>query len=202
MSRAQSTDEEGASHSVTQLLRVARSGDSDALNRLLPLVYDELHRIAERHMARERVDHTLQPTALVHEAYARLASGVAINAVDRLHFLRLASSVMRRVLVDHARAHRAAKRGGDLQVTLDEGVVGAIVNALDLLVLDDALTRLAAAEPRWAQVVELRFFAGLEVPEVAEVLGISSATVKRDWRFARAWLATALDAPAIAEHDA
>lgn len=202
MSRAQSPDEEGAAHSVTQLLRVARSGDSDALNRLLPLVYDELHRIAERHMARERVDHTLQPTALVHEAYARLASGVAINAVDRLHFLRLASSVMRRVLVDHARAHRAAKRGGDLQVTLDEGVVGAIVNALDLLVLDDALTRLAAAEPRWAQVVELRFFAGLEVPEVAEVLGISSATVKRDWRFARAWLATALDAPAIAEHDA
>ena len=202
MSRAQSPDEEGAAHSVTQLLRVARSGDSDALNRLLPLVYDELHRIAERHMARERVDHTLQPTALVHEAYARLASGVAINAVDRLHFLRLASSVMRRVLVDHARAHRAAKRGGDLQVTLDEGVVGASVNALDLLVLDDALTRLAAAEPRWAQVVELRFFAGLEVPEVAEVLGISSATVKRDWRFARAWLATALDAPAIAEHDA
>jgi RNA polymerase sigma factor (TIGR02999 family) len=146
-------------------------------------------------MARERADHTLQPTALVHEAYARLAHAASLHAADRLHFLRLASSVMRRVLVDHARARHAAKRGGAMQVTLDDALVGQDAHALDMLELDDALTRLAAAEPRWAQVVELRFFAGLEVPEVAEVLGISTATVKRDWRFARAWLAHALDAP-------
>jgi RNA polymerase sigma factor (TIGR02999 family) len=198
MSSAPGPDDLTTAKTVTRLLRDARAGDRDALDRLLPFVYDELRAIAARHMARERVDHTLQPTALVHEAYGRLASGAAIAEADRLHFLRLASHVMRQVLVDHARARHAAKRGGNLQVTLDDGLVGADARALDMLVLDDALTRLAVAEPRWAQVVELRFFAGLEVSEVAEALGISSATVKRDWRFARAWLATALDAPAVA----
>jgi RNA polymerase sigma factor (TIGR02999 family) len=190
------TDESVTDHLVTRLLREARSGDRSAIDQLLPLVYAELHEIAQRHMARERDDHTLQPTALVHEAYVRMAHGAGIDASGRLHFLRLASQVMRRVLVDHARARQAAKRGGPLLVTLDEASAGADAPMLDLLVLDDALTRLAAAEPRWAEVVELRFFAGLEVAEVAEALGISVATVKRDWRFARVWLARALDVAA------
>ncbi|MBL0169568.1 MAG: sigma-70 family RNA polymerase sigma factor [Gemmatimonadaceae bacterium] len=180
-------------HVVTRLLDQARHGDRAAIDQLLPLVYAELHVIAERHMARERDDHTLQPTALVHEAYVRLAHGAAIDASGRLHFLRLASQVMRRVLVDHARARQAAKRGGMLLVTLDESAAGHETPLLDLLALDDALTRLAEAEPRWAEVVALRFFAGLEITEIAETMEISTATVKRDWRFARAWLARALD---------
>ena len=179
-------------HTVTRLLEEARRGDAAAIDRLLPLLYSELHAIAARHMRGERPGHTLQPTALVHEAFLRLVGGTPATFDDRAHFLRAASQAMRRVLVDHARARNAAKRGGALRVTLDEGVAGADDGAVDLLVLDDALSRLAAAEPRWAQVVELRYFAGLEVPEVAEALGISTATVKRDWRFARAWLARAL----------
>ena len=187
------TDQPVTDHVVTRLLGDARRGDRSAIDELLPLVYAELHEIAQRHMARERDDHTLQPTALVHEAYVRMAHGASIDASGRLHFLRLASQVMRRVLVDHARSRQAAKRGGPLLVTLDEAAAGQDAPMLDLLILDDALTRLAEAEPRWSEVVELRFFAGLEVSEVAEALGISVATVKRDWRFARAWLARALD---------
>jgi RNA polymerase sigma factor (TIGR02999 family) len=175
---------------VTQLLHDARGGDAAALERLLPLLYAELHDIAARHMRGERPDHTLQPTALVHEAFLRLLAPGSYE--DRTHFLRAASAAMRHVLVDHARARNAAKRGGALRVTLDEGLAGRDDRVVELLVLDDALARLAAAEPRWAQVVELRFFGGLEVPEVAAALGISPATVKRDWQFARAWLARAL----------
>ena len=184
-------------HTVTDLLAASRRGDPAAFEQLLPLVYDELHAIAGRHMRGERPDHTLQPTALVHEAFLRLA-GVEIPYDDRTHFIRAASQAMRRVLVDHARARNAAKRGGNLRVTLDEAVVPQEDRIVDLLVLDDALNRLAAAEPRWARVVELRFFGGLEVTEVAAVLGISTATAKRDWQFARTWLAKALrDAPTI-----
>jgi len=177
---------------VTALLEDVRRGDRSALDQLLATAYTELHGIAERHMSRERADHTLQPTALVHEAFLRLVGGVTLPFEDRLHFFRAASQVMRRVLVDHARARNAAKRGSDLRVTLDDAS-GAVTNrSIDLLVLDDALTRLAAVEPRWAQVVELRFFAGLEVTEVADALGVSAPTVKRDWRFAKAWLASEL----------
>ncbi|MEP6690355.1 MAG: sigma-70 family RNA polymerase sigma factor [Gemmatimonadaceae bacterium] len=174
------------------MLDDARRGDSSAFDRLLPLLYTELRGIAQRHMRGERPDHTLQPTALVHEAFLRLVGPTPAPFEDRTHFLRAASQAMRRVLVDHARARNAAKRGGAFRVTLDESVAAADERIVDLLVLDDAMTRLAAAEPRWAQVVELRFFGGLEVPEVAEALGISTATAKRDWQFAKAWLARAL----------
>ncbi|MEO5798923.1 MAG: sigma-70 family RNA polymerase sigma factor [Gemmatimonadales bacterium] len=180
-------------HTVTSLLEQARGGEPAALTQLLPLIYAELHRIAERQMRKERPDHTLQPTALVHEAFLRLVGGAPLAFEDRTHFLRTASQAMRRILVDHARARAAAKRSSALRVTLDDAIAGSSSSVLDILVLDDALTRLAAADPRWAQVVELRFFGGLEVPEVAAALGISTATVKRDWKFARAWLARELD---------
>jgi RNA polymerase sigma factor (TIGR02999 family) len=160
-----------------------------------------LHGIAARHMRGERPGHTLQPTALVHEAFLRLVGGDA-SFDDRAHFLRAASRVMRRVLVDHARARDAAKRGagGGLRVTLDESIAASAGHdgdddrVVELLALDDALARLAAAEPRWAQVVELRVFGGLEVTEVARALGVSTPTVKRDWAFAKAWLARELGA--------
>lgn len=179
---------------VAELLNATRRGDVAAYDRLLPLLYNELRAIAGRHMRGERPDHTLQPTALVHEAFLRLVGGSPVHFEDRTHFLRAASQAMRRVLVDHARARTAAKRSGDLRVTLDEALAGHDDRIVDLLVLDDAMTRLAAAEPRWARVVELRIFGGLEVAEVAEALGISPATAKRDWQFAKGWLARELGA--------
>lgn len=181
-------------HTVTRLLQDAREGNEAAFERLLPIVYAELHSIAERQMRHERPDHTLQPTALVNEAFLRLVGGTDADFRDRKHFLRAASQVMRRVLVDHARARNAEKRGNGLRVTLDDSFPGRDDDTLDMLVLDDALTRLAAAEPRWAQVVELRFFTGLDVREIAEVLTTSAATVKRDWQFAKAWLSRELGA--------
>jgi len=187
---------------VSRLLEDARRGDPGAVERLLPLVYAELRQIAGRHMRHERPDHTLQPTALVHEAFLRMVGSATLSAQDRTHFLRTASQAMRRVLVDHARARNAAKRGGALHVTLDEAIAGQQESPVDMLALDDALTRLGAAEPRWAQVVELRFFAGLEVPEVAAALGISPATVKRDWQFARAWLSRELGTDTTITRDA
>ena len=187
---------------VSRLLDDARRGDEAALGRLLPLLYAELREIAGRHMRRERPDHTLQPTALVHEAFLRMAGSTPLSAQDRTHFLRTASQAMRRVLVDHARARNAQKRGGPLHVTLDEAIAGGTEPAVDMLALDDALDRLGAAEPRWAQVVELRYFAGLEIPEVAAALGVSPATVKRDWQFARAWLSKELGPDATATRDA
>jgi RNA polymerase sigma factor (TIGR02999 family) len=178
---------------VTRLLDDMRRGNAAAADQLLPLVYAELRGIAEKQMRGERPDHTLQPTALVHEAYLRLLGGTPIPFESRLHFLRTASQVMRRVLVDHARARNRAKRGdGAINLTLNEGIAGADSDVVELLVVDDALTQLAAAEPRWAQVAGLRFFGGLEVPEIAAALGISPATVKRDWQFAKAWLAQVL----------
>jgi RNA polymerase sigma factor (TIGR02999 family) len=178
---------------VTRLLDGMRRGDPGAADQLLPLVYDELRRIAEVQMRGERPDHTLQPTALVHEAYLRLLGGTPISFESRVHFLRTASQVMRRVLVDHARGRNRVKRGeGSVNLTLDEAIAGTGSDLIGLLVVDDVLTQLAEAEPRWAQVAELRVFGGLEVPEVAAALGISPATVKRDWQFAKAWLADAL----------
>ena len=178
--------------SVAHLLDQAGQGDPAALSRLLDVVYAELRSIAAAQMRNERPDHTLQPTALVHEAYVRLVGSGPRSFEDRAHFVTAASRVMRRVLIDHARARNAAKRGSNLRVTLDEAIAGGVEPAVDVFSLDDALNRLAAAEPRWAQVVELRFFGGLEIAEVAALLGISNATVKRDWQFARAWLAREL----------
>ncbi|MFN2316746.1 MAG: ECF-type sigma factor [Gemmatimonadales bacterium] len=161
----------------------------------LALLYDELRAIARHHMRAERADHTLAPTALVHEAWLRLHARDAAAFKDRSHFLRTASQVMRHILVDHARARRAAKRDGGIKVTLDPALAGEATSIVDLLALDDALTRLEAAEPRWARVVELRFFAGFEIAEIATLLDLSVSTVKRDWQFARAWLGTNLDLP-------
>ena len=174
------------------LLRQVQDGDRAALDRLLALAYTELRSIAERQMAHERTGHTLQPTALVHEAFLRLVGGAPLAFQDRLHFFRAASQMMRRVLVDHARARNAAKRGDGVRVTLDDDMIAAEDRSIDMLVLDDALDRLAAVEPRWAKVVELRFFAGLDTADIAKALDTSTATVTRDWRFAKAWLADAL----------
>lgn len=165
----------------------------ETLDALLPAVYGELRALAARHLRAERADHTLQPTALVHEAYLRLASVPQVSALDRGQFFGLAAQMMRRILVNHAESRNAVKRGGlATRVTLDESVSWAGERALDLVELDDALTRLAAISVRQAQVVELRFFAGLGIDEAAEVLGISPATVKREWTLARAWLRDAL----------
>lgn len=159
---------------------------------LLAEVYDELRTIARHHMRGERADHTLAPTALVHEAYLSLRARDATAYADRTHFLRAASRVMRHILVDHARARLSAKRDGGVRITLDESVAAGAPGELDLLELDDALVQLEAAEPRWARVVELRFFAGLELAEIAALLEVSTTTIKRDWQFAKAWLAQTL----------
>ncbi len=185
----------GSDPTVTQMLQAARAGDAAARERLFHAVYAELRDIARRHMSRERPDHTLEPSALVNEAMLRLLGQDVLGFDDRRHFLRTASRVMRQVLVDHARARNAEKRDGGLRVTLHDVADQHADRAVDVLALDRALTRLAEAEPRWAQVVEMRFLLGLEVTEVAEALGVSAPTVKRDWRFARAWLARELGEP-------
>jgi len=173
---------------VTRLLHRWRSGDDSALEELVPLVYDELRRLAENYMRAERPDHTLQATALVHEAYVRLA-GVDAPMEDRTHFLSLAARMMRRILVDHARSGRRARRGGGAaKVALDHAVLVSPEPSSELIVLDEALTRLAAFDERKARAVELHFFGGLTYSEAAEVLGVSSATVDRDLRMAKAWL--------------
>jgi RNA polymerase sigma-70 factor (ECF subfamily) len=165
-----------------------RQGDAEALDALVPLVQRELHDIARRCMAGERVGHTLQPTALVNEAYVRLVDVRRVNWQNRAHFLAMAARVMRRVLVDSARSRRAKKRGGEvLRVTFDEGLPVAD-DQPDLLALDDALQALARMDARKSQVIELRFFGGLSVEETATVLSVSADTVLRDWRLAKAWL--------------
>ncbi len=181
---------------VTRLLSAWRTGARGAGDRLIPLVYHELRRLAARYMARERSDHTLEPTALVHETYLRLAEGAQPDWRDRLHFFAVASRVMRRILVDHARSRQTAKRGGAVvQIPLE--AAGTPPSALaegredrlaDLLALDEALGALAARDRRKARVVELRYFGGLTVNEVARVLGVSAPTVALDSRMARAWL--------------
>lgn len=180
---------------VTTLLARWSSGDAGALEQLTPIVYDELRRIARRHLARERKDHTLQSTALVHEAYLRLIGGSGSEYQNRQHFFAVAAQVIRRVLVDHARAVNAAKRGGGAQkiVLEDQPEASAPAeNVAEVLALHEALERLAAFDPQQARIVELRYFAGLSIEETAEVIGISPATVKRDWVMARAWLAREL----------
>jgi RNA polymerase sigma-70 factor (ECF subfamily) len=173
---------------VTALLCAWREGDSAALARLIPLVHEDLHRRARDYMRRERPHHTLSPTALVNEAYLRLVDARRVNWRDRAHFLAVAAREMRRVLVEGGRAHRRLKRGGGVRpVTFDEGLVGAAAEP-DVTVLDDALVALAAEDARKAQVVELRFFGGLTIEETAEVLGVSSDTVMRDWQIAKLWL--------------
>ena len=179
---------------LTRLLREWASGEPQAFTRLVELVYPELRRIAAQHLSRERQGHTLQPTALVNEAYMRLMGQQQVSWQNRAHFYGIAAQAMRRILVDHARRSRAAKREGGERVTLDESVADHSERSVDLLALDDALNRLAKALPRQARVVELRFFSGLDIEETAEVLGISPATVKRDWTFAKAFLQREMDA--------
>jgi RNA polymerase sigma factor (TIGR02999 family) len=175
---------------VTRLLRLARDGDPDALHRVVPLVYDDLRRIARRQLRREGSGHTLDATALVHESYLRLTGGLPVPATDRAHFLAIASRSMRQVLIDHARRLSTRKRGAGWQATTLTGSLPASALAPDeLLALDAALDGL---EPRQRQVVECRFFGGMEETEIALALGVSERTVRRDWVKARAWLYSAL----------
>jgi RNA polymerase sigma factor (TIGR02999 family) len=174
---------------LTQLLVQWSNGDQDALNKLMPLVYDELRRLARSYLRRERPDHTLQPTALIHEVYLRLVDHKNFRWQDRAHFFAVVAQSMRRVLIDHARGHSAAKRGGsELKISLDEAIGLPQARNLDLVALDDALNALALVDQQQSRIVELRFFGGLSIEETAEVLGISAATVKRDWVVAKAWL--------------
>ena len=174
---------------VTQWLVDWGKGDESALERLTPLVYEELHRLAARYMGRERPGHVLQTTALVNEAYLRLVDQRNVHWQNRAQFFGIAAQMMRRILVDHARRNRYAKRGGGAQIIpLDEAVLVSEEKNEELLILNDALGRLSAIDKRKTQVVELRYFGGLSVEETAEVLKISSNTVLRDWNFARAWL--------------
>jgi RNA polymerase sigma-70 factor (ECF subfamily) len=177
------------SQDVTVLLSSLTKGDPDAASRLMPLIYDELRRLAASYMRREREDHTLQATALVHEAFIKLVDQRGVNWQNRAHFFGVAAQLMRRILVDHARGHLRQKRGGDNQkVSLDEALVFAETQADELIAVDDSLNQLAKIDPRQARVVELRFFAGLSVDEAADVLGVSPKTIKREWSVAKAWL--------------
>ena len=187
-SRSTSVDE------VTRLIQAARAGDEQALASLMPLVYDELRRIARNQVRRERPGQTLQPTALVHEAWLRLMSSRGLSPENRAHFLGIAANAMRQILVERARARNAQKREGKRhRVTLDEGMLRDAGRPLDVEALDEALTRLAESHPEYARIVELRFFAGLTVEEAAEVLNISPATLKRRWTLAKAWLVRELE---------
>lgn len=178
---------------ITVLLERWKDGDSAALQDLLPIVYDELRRVAQRYLRSERTGHTLQSTALVHEAYLRLAQGNPRQFENRAHFFAVASNLMRQILVDYARSHRAAKRGGGAyKITLTDGLGVAAgkeaASEFDVLALNEAMTGLAKLDAQQARVVELRFFGGLSIEETAAVMNISPATVKRDWATARAWL--------------
>ena len=175
---------------VTTLVQRARAGDETAASELMPLVYDELRRLAAAYLRRERAAATLQPTALVHEAYLRLVRDKTQAWQDRTHFLAIAALSMRQILVERARARDAAKRGGanQVRITLDEGLVADTPKDVDLVALDEALTRLAAVDAQSARVVELRFFAGMTIEETAEAMDVSPATVKRIWTVAKAWL--------------
>jgi RNA polymerase sigma factor (TIGR02999 family) len=174
---------------ITRLLVDWRAGDQAALDQLMPLVHDELRRLARRHMAHERVGHTLQATALVNEAFVRLIDVRQVKWQDRAHFFAMSSRLMRRILVDFARSKGYQKRGGDAQkVSFDEALIVTHEPGQDLVALDDALDALAAFDARKAQVVEMRFFVGLSVEETAEALQVSVDTVMRDWKLAKAWL--------------
>jgi RNA polymerase sigma-70 factor (ECF subfamily) len=182
-----------SSQSVTELLARWKSGDASARDALVPLVYDELRRIARRCLANQSGNHTLQPTALVHEAYLRLARRDSVDWQDRAHFFALAAQMMRQILVDHARKQLAAKRGGNaITLVVDEASAVSKERSLDLLGLDDAINRLAALDPRQSKIVELRFFGGLSIEETAQAVNISAATTKREWATARLWLYNAM----------
>jgi RNA polymerase sigma-70 factor (ECF subfamily) len=181
---------------ITQLLVAWSDGRQDALHRLVPLVYDDLRRVAAGYMVREAAGHSLQPTALVHEAYVRLVDQRHVQWRNRAHFFGVAASMMRRILVDHARARRADKRGGDVEhVTLaGDEVAGDGPNNVDVLALHESLERLAKFDPQQERIVELRYFGGLTIEEAAAVVGISEATVVREWTIAKAWLRADLSA--------
>jgi RNA polymerase sigma factor (TIGR02999 family) len=182
------------SPNITQLLLDWRNGDEAARDQLLPIVYAELRSLAESHLRRERPDHTLQPTALLHEAYLRLIGQDHPEWNSRAHFYGVTSRLMRQILVEHARRHSAARRGGEQRkVSLDEAVVYSPERAAEMVALDDALTRLAAFDERKSRVIELRYFGGLGVEETAEALSLSVATVRREMRFAEAWLRRELE---------
>ncbi len=179
---------ESRSNEITQLLNGFHD-DPEVQARLLPLVYDELHRIAQRHFGNERSDHTLQPTALVNEAYLQLVAGADRSWKNRSHFFAAAATSMRRVLVDHARRHRSAKRGGGVRkINLEDAVIQTGEQSDEILALDEALSKLAGLDPRQSQIVELRYFAGFGGEDIARLLGISRRTVEREWELARKWL--------------
>jgi RNA polymerase sigma factor (TIGR02999 family) len=175
--------------SVTEMLQQWSAGRRETLDKLMPIVYEELRRQASRYLRNERAGHTLQTTALVHEAYIRLIDQQSVQWQNRAHFLGIAAEMMRRILVDHARKHHAAKRGGDaVKLTLNEGLQVSGERDLDIMAVDEALTKLTALDQRQGRIVELRFFGGLNIEETAEVLGISARTVKRDWTVAKSWI--------------
>jgi len=179
-----------SSQYITSKLRSWREGNEEALNELIPIVYDELHRQARRYIRRERPDNTLQTTALINEAYIKLIDQKDVRWKNRAHFFAIAAQVMRRILIDHARTKHRKKRGGyDLKLPLDEAVLTADGDgSVDLIALDEALTGLATFDEQQARVVELRYFGGLSIDETAEALHVSHATVERDWHMAKAWL--------------
>ena len=182
--------DEQHSHEITLMLRQWSDGNGEALDNLLPLVYDELHRQAARYLRRENKDHTLQPTALINEAYLKLIDQREVNWENRTHFFAIAAQAMRRILVDHARTKHREKRGGDdAKLSLDEALTFvADEKNIDLIALDEALTRLEMKDKQQTRIVELRYFSGLSLEETAEALNISRTTAARDWAMARAWL--------------
>ena len=184
---------ETSSNQVTELLLKWKGGDQESLQALLPLVYGELRRLAQHHLRGERSDHTLQSTALVHEAYLRMVKPGSLRIESRGHFFALASQLMREILVDHARRRGAGKREGGTRMTLDEAAELSTSKTVDLLALDDALNQLAEMSPRQSRIVELRFFGGLSIAETSEFLEVSPATVEREWAVARAWLFRAIN---------
>lgn len=184
-----------STHEVTQLLKAWTAGDQTALEKLTPLVYEQLHRVAQRYMAGQRTGHTLQTTALVNEVYLRLVDCSRVNWQDRAHFLAVSAQLMRRILIDFARSRGYQKRGGNVaHLSLDEAPSVSNKPDANLMALDEALQALAEVDGRKSKVVELKFFGGLSIEETAEVLGVSSETVVRDWRLARAWLLRELSA--------
>ena len=177
-----------SSEHITEFLARWRAGDQEALEQLIPLVYTELRNIARNHLRGERPGHTLQSAALVHEAYLRLVDQKPFEAENRAHFLAIASRLMRQILVDYARSHAAAKRGADLQVDFNTALVVSKERSAELVALDDALNQLSRIDEQQGRIVEMRFFGGLTIEQIGEVLGISRSTVKREWNVAKAWL--------------
>jgi RNA polymerase sigma factor (TIGR02999 family) len=177
-----------SSKPVSELLGKWQAGDSEALQNLMPLVYADLRRLAHQCLRKERPDHTLQSTALVHEAYVRLTKRERVYFERRSEFFAVSAQLMRQILVDYARSHRAAKRNGGLKIVLDEATALPAARELNLVALDDALNELSRLDPQQGRIVELRFFGGLSIEETSQFLGISPATVKRDWATARLWL--------------